>query len=814
LSSDNSYFVKLSAAIAFLSISLIAFELILIRILSIVQWYHFAYMVISVALLGFGAAGTFIAVFKESLIEKTEILLPWLMVLTSLLMSISVTISQTSLFSFDSYKLFSDFSHIWKLIATYMIFFPPFFFGALAIGLAFVKYVKRVGTLYSANMIGSGIGGLLVVLLMWWFFPQKLPAVVSTLAFFAAVIIVPQKLRAGFSLVVAAAVALLSFFYISSPSLNISEYKSISKTLNLPGSKIVKTECSPYGTIEIVSSNHLRYAPGLSIKYPGMISVNNAAFNNGDWLGPLISLQNDSVNYLAYSTEMLPYIISKRKDVLVLNSGTGRQVSTALYNNAQRVVAVEPNKALLELLTGDFATEVGAIYKKPGVQIRNISPRTFLLAPHPKFDLVTLPVISSFGGTSGLFALQEEYLLTKEAFEEMWGSLKDDGAISINTWIDYPYRNPLKLISTLAEVIDEHGIKNVSKHIAAIKNWNTISIIVKRSQITIEETEKIRTFCAEMNFDPVILPDLKIKERERFNKLQDDTFYRMIDKILTSEAERKSVYSNYSFNIKPATDDQPYYSQFLQFKSIPLLAELFGNNAVPFFEVGYILLYLTFFQILFISIILIIIPLFKLGWKGENPPSLKRFERAGRSWTFLYFCGLGIGYMFVEIVLIQKFTLYFGNVIYSTAAVVCLMLISSGFGSWFSQNLYAKPSRIVGVTALIILSLIIYLIFLTPIIKTTIAFTLIAKIFFATFLIAPPAFIMGVPFPLGLRLLSERNESTEGVQVPWAWGINGLFSVISVVLATIVAIELGFIWVMIIAAGAYSLSLLVNLRSA
>jgi predicted membrane-bound spermidine synthase len=180
----------------------------------------------------------------------------------------------------------------------------------------------------------------------------------------------------------------------------------------------------------------------------------------------------------------------------------------------------------------------------------------------------------------------------------------------------------------------------------------------------------------------------------------------------------------------------------------------------------------------------------------------------------LYFCGLGIGYMFVEIVLIQKFTLYFGNVIYSTAAVVCLMLISSGFGSWFSQNLYAKPSRIVGVTALIILSLIIYLIFLTPIIKTTIAFTLIAKIFFATFLIAPPAFIMGVPFPLGLRLLSERNESTEGVQVPWAWGINGLFSVISVVLATIVAIELGFIWVMIIAAGAYSLSLLVNLRSA
>ncbi len=504
---------------------------------------------------------------------------------------------------------------------------------------------------------------------------------------------------------------------------------------------------------------------------------------------------------MPYSTELLPYIFSNNKDVLVLNSGTGREANLAAFNNAQRVVAVEPNKALLELLTKNFDKDFEAIYNKPNVLVRNISPRTYLLAPHSKFDLITLPVISSFGGTSGLFALQEEYLLTKESFGEMWRSLKDDGMISINTWIDYPYRNPLKIIATLAEVIEEHGIQDISEHIAAIKNWNIISIITKRSHITIEETEKIRTFCKEMNFDPVLLPDLKDGERDRFNKLQDKSFYRMIDKILSSKNERESVYSNYSFNIKPATDNQPYFSQFLQFKSIPLLAELFGSNAVPFFEVGYILLYITFLQILLISFILIIIPLFKFGWKGKN-----------RSWTFFYFSGLGIGYMFIEIVLIQKFTLYFGNVIYSAAAVVSLMLISSGFGSWFSQSLYAKPSRIIGVNIFIIFSLIIYLIFLSPILSTTIAFTLTTKILFTTFLIAPPAFIMGMPFPLGLRLLALRNESDGSGQVPWAWGINGLFSVISVVLATLVAIELGFAWVMILAITAYCLSLSVNLK--
>jgi hypothetical protein len=141
------------------------------------------------------------------------------------------------------------------------------------------------------------------------------------------------------------------------------------------------------------------------------------------------------------------------------------------------------------------------------------------------------------------------------------------------------------------------------------------------------------------------------------------------------------------------------------------------------------------------------------------------------------------------------------------------MLISSGLGSWFSQSLYAKTSRVIGVTIFIIFSLIIYLIFLSPILSTTIAFTLTTKILFTTFIITPPAFIMGMPFPLGLRLLAERNESVSGGQIPWAWGINGLFSVISVVLATIIAIELGFTWVMIFAVAAYCLSLSVNLKS-
>jgi hypothetical protein len=754
-------------------------------------------MIISIALLGFGAAGTFISLFRNPLLKNIASLLPVFMILSGLLMALSVSVSQSELFRFDSYKLFFDFSNVWQLVLSYLVFFLPFFFGALSIGLIFVKYVKNIGTLYFANMFGSGIGGLAAVMIMWFLMPEKLPALISFLACFAGLLIVPQKLRSGFSIIISFVIAALVYLYINPGELHLSEYKPLSKTLNLPDSKIVRKKSSPYGLIDVVQSSHIRYAPGLSIKFPGTISLNNAVFNNGNLYGVLVPLGKDSINYFKHTTEYFPYLITKREDVLILGSGTGRLITSAIQSNASTITAVEQNKAVTKLLMKELGGEVDSVFNRKEVILQNISPRTFLLKTSFKFDLISLPVIGAFGGSSGLFSLQEQYDLTKEAFNEMLGRLNNDGVISVSTWMDYPYRKPLKILSTIAEMLYDRGIKNADEFIAAIKNWNTITFAIKRTPFKEEEIKIIREFCNKMNFDPVILPGIKADEREKYNKLQDKSIYSSLDRILASPEEREKLYSEYPFNIKPAVDDKPYFSQFLKWKSISQLSEFFGNQSVPFFEVGYILLYLTFIQIVIFALILIILPLVKIGLKGGR-----------KSWALVYFSGLGTGYMFIEIIFIQRFTLYFGNVIYAAAAVVSLMLISSGFGSLVSQKLQAKSNRLVGIIFIIIISLIIYAIFLSSLLKTTIVFTLPIKIIFTTLLIAPPTFFMGMPFPLGLRLLSERNDS----QIPWAWGINGLFSVISVVLATIIAIELGFIWVMICAAAAYGLSLSVNLK--
>jgi len=788
---------RLSASVLLLSTALISYQLLLIQILSIVQWYHFAYMIISVALLGFGAAGTFLSIFQKRMQNHFDSIYPFLLAVTSLLMAVSVGFSQTEFLYFDSYRLFSDMTEVWKIIAVYLIFFLPFFSGALAIGLVFMKNIEKIGFFYFANMTGSGIGGITAVVLMWFLFPEKLQALIAAIVLLASLISFSKEFRYGITLFIALTAAVILYVFVNPPALRFSEYKSLSRTLNLPQTKIISNTSSPYGMLHLVSSEYLRYAPGLSITYPDQVVVNNAAFNNGEWTGPLIRFNNKSV--FRSSTEYLPYVIGKKNNVLVLNAGTGRHIKYALDEGAVSITAVEPDKELLGLLTKYYADMVDSVYNHPNVHIKNIYPRGYLLSAASKFDLIRLPVIDAFGGTSGLYALQEQYQLTREAFGEMFSMLTDNGVICISTWIDYPYKNPLKIIATIADALYEKGIENISSRTAAVKNWNTLTIIVKRNFFEQTEIDSIYSYCRRMKFDPVILPGIGKEERDFYNKLQDKSFYAYIDQLFESNEKREKFYSDYLFNIRPADDNKPYYSQFLKWKSISKLSDSFGNQLVPFFEAGYILLYTTFFQIIIIAFILIILPLFIIGWKGKNKPR-----------TLFYFSGLGLGYMFIEIVLIQKFTLYFGNVIYSAAAVVSLMLTASGLGSLVSQKAEVLRSKLTWILFFITGSLILYSLILTPLLKITIVLSLPVKIVIASLLIGPAAFFMGMPFPLGLRMVSSKIESAG--ETAWAWGINGVFSVTGAVLATVIALELGFIWVMVFAAAAYMMALIANVR--
>ncbi|ESU20404.1 hypothetical protein FEDK69T_29220 [Flavobacterium enshiense DK69] len=788
-----NYPSRLLAATGLLSIALIAYQIAIIQVLSFTQWHHYAYMVISIALLGFGASGTFLSLKRDVLLRQSKTLLPFLMILSGVLMLLPLWVGNSDMVRFDSYLLFVERKQWFALVINYLLYFLPFFCGALALGIIFIGNVSQIGKYYFSNLLGSGIGAVIAALLAWYFVPASLPAVVSMIAIAAGIILFTKDIHKLMIVFAATATAICSFRIFYPVTLVASEYKSLSRTLNLPNATISLEKASPYGLVQVVSADALRYAPGLSLSFTGEVPVKKAVFNNGDWYGPLISWSvKDTFHLLDYTTSALPYELKKINNVLTLHSGTGMFVSHALRRNASFIDAVEPHSAISDLLTHELASDNDSLFYNTAVHLHTIEPRTFLTFTKNKYNLIQFPIIGDFGGTSGLHATREEYILTKEAFLQMWNLLDNDGMVCITAWMDYPFRNPLKIASTIAEVMDEIKIANPEMHLAAVRNWGTITFILKKSSLTEIETGRIRKFCDRYYFDPVLLPDISKDERTKYNGMSDPTYFKFIDQILSDKAKREEFYTEYDFQLQPATDNKPYFSQFLRLKSLPKLSALFGSDSVPFIELGFIILLLTVVQISLLAIVLIILPLFKIGWKGKS-----------RNWTFLYFSCIGIGYMFLEIVFMQKFILFLGNPVYAATLVIGIMMLGSGIGSLVSSYYPINRHTLKFILLMIVSLLLLYSFFLPSLLENILGLAAFQRISVLITLVIIPSFIMGFPFPIGLKLLSHIEEKN----VPWAWGVNGCMSVISASLAALIAIEAGFMTVIILASFAYGVSL-------
>ena len=786
---------RIYLSLGLLSASLIAFQLALMQLISAVQWNHFAYMVISIALLGFGASGTLLAFTRKWFERHIEFALYMLMILTGVAMSGIILFSSALFGKFDTYLIFVDFSNVKYLFLSYFSFFIPFFLGALAIGLIYTQYVSRIGTMYFADLLGSGVGGIFLLALLWVFYPAQLPAVVAILPIVAGILIIP---KAWFKRLIAPSLLLLLlpvYLVIFPSELPVSQFKGISGALNMPESEIYIESKSPYGHIQVVKAPSFRNAPGLSLSFTGDIPVGDIVYCNGNWFGPLTDrTKSNETHFLAYTTHNLAYVVSKPTDVLILDGKTGLHAHHALWSGAERVTLVEENKKALSLLKNELATKNGFLFSNQKLKSVNSHSRSFLLAESSHYDLVVLPPIESFGGSSGVNALEEQYLMTLDGMSEVWRHLSDSGMIEITSWMDYPVRNPLKVLATLVETLERNGYKEIEQHLVAIRSWGTISFVLKKTPFNADEIVRIRDFCVQMYFDPVLLPGIVAAERSVFNHLEDSSFFNYTDQIVSSE--REAFYKNYDFNITPATDNKPYFSQFLKFSRLNKLRHLFGQGAVPFLEIGYFITLLTFIQIILIAFILIVFPLFFTQWSGK-----------GKVYTLLHFSGIGIGFMFVEIIFIQQFILYFGNPVIAASAVLTGILISSGIGSLMSSKLTNSSKSISVVLSLVIIFILLYAFVLTPLLRASIGLPFILKILFSILLISPVAFFMGMPFPIGLKHLDGHNNTL----IPWAWGVNGCFSVISTVLATIIAVEAGFLWVMLLASMAYGIALVANI---
>lgn len=781
-----------SSALALLSCAVIGTQLVVMQLLSFLQWHHFAFMIISVALAGFGLSGTLLALSRDWFLRKAEGLAPLLMLACAATTAALPRLLQSDPVGFDSYRLFIERSQAGSLVLTYLVLLLPFLSGGLAIGLAFIREPQQIGTLYFWNLFGSASGTLLALVLMHWYGPERILPLLGLLPLSAGILVAASKRRiAPWGIVVAVGCALSAAY---PPHLFPSEYKSLSRALTLPGAEVLLEQPGPQGILHAVRAPALRYAPGVSLRYAGPVPGGLALFVNGEPAGPLLhSLDSTSTGILDHTTLAAAYEVRPRNRVLVLQGGTGMLAAHALSRGAKHVTLVEPHSGIVNLMKRAFAERTDSLYFHPSVTVVNDEPRTFLLTDTARYDLIILPTLDAFGGTSGAYAMQEQYGLTREAFIAMFRRLTPGGTISASSWMDEPPRNSLRLLATLAEVADFETGGGPEQYIISVRSWGMITYLLFRSPVTEEAVRLIRNFAARMDFDPAILPGITSVERTRHNSVSGPLFFASVDRILSSD--RRSLYGEYDFDIAPVADDRPYFSQFLRGASLRRILDVFGVHTFPFLELGYCIVVLTAVQILVAALILVLLPVLRGCVRGPRT-----------YWTLVHFSGIGLGFICVEIAFIQKCVLFLGHPVYAAAAALGGMLLGAGAGSALSGRmrggrltLAISTAAVAGVIGLAYLGLV-------PLLSLTATASSMQGLVVSSLLLAVAAVPLGLPFPLGLRSLASTNEAL----LPWAWGVNGSASVLGTAIATLVGVHSGFTAVLLLAVGAYLIAALAS----
>ena len=767
--------------------------------LSIVQWHHFAYMIISLALLGYGASGTFIATAKRLLQPRFEFFFS----LSSLLFSVTMV----ACFVFGQRVPFNALEIVWNprqyfyLAVTYLVFFVPFFFAACCIGLAFTCRQSCISRIYFFDLLGAGLGAMLIVGALFLLWPQDTVIVLAIIALLASASmgLMSTARKPLLAMQLACLVALLFGLPQGWLDMRISEYKGLNQAMQVVGSKVLMVSSSPLGLLTVVESPRIpfRYAPGLSFKTSFEPPEQLAVFTDGDSMTAITRFDGnlDALGYMGDVTAALPYALLEAPHVLILGAGGGADVLLALYNGAGSIDAVELNPQMTNLVTDTYADFAGHLYDDERITVHTQEARGFVARSKNQYDLIQVALLDSFTASgSGVQALNESYLYTVEAIQQYMKHTAPGGMLAITRWLKLPPRDNLKLVATVVEALQETGIGEPGRQLAMIRSWNTSTLLVKKGEFSADDIAVIREFARSHSFDTAFYPSMPAHAANRFNLLDQAFLYDGITALLGKDAD--DFVERYKFHVAPATDDKPYFFHFFKWSAMPEVMALRKRGGASLIEWSYLILIATIVQAAVAGVLLILLPLSRI--KRSWPPGTG--TRMGS-----YFFLLGLAFLFVEMAFIQKFILFLSHPLYAIAVVLSGFLVFAGFGSAFSAQLARRVEQSdrspvsIAVAGISIIALL-YMALLPMLFQQLMGLADSVKMGLSILLIAPLAFCMGMPFPVGLNRVAISVPDF----IPWAWGINGFASVMGASLATLLAIEFGFTVVVLFALGFYA----------
>lgn len=779
-------------AVAFLSASTLAYEILLVRVFAIEQFYHFAYMAIGVAMLGFGASGTLVALARPQQ-ERAARWFVWAAVLTPVaLIASAALVHQVPL---DATLLPWDDGQWPRLALVYLVLALPFGVGALAVLLALTLEPQRTGWIYGASFLGAGLGAALAMAILWIVFPVRalaVPALVASLGAIAAAAVATTgrtlvRSCAWGTLLVSAAVFVEPLW-----RLNVTPYKGLPQVEAFPESRRVAERTSPLGWVVAVDASAFRHAPGLSLAYGGAFPRQTALFVDAEIAGAVSDWGGEAAAraILDWLPSTLPYALGERREVVVVGAGGGLEVWNALAHGAQRVKALELNPELVRLGLWLDSAAVRAPHADR-VEWAIGDARSYVAGSRERFDLITVGAGRGFGtSAAGVHALNEDFLHTEEAYVSYLERLSDDGVLAITRWLTVPPRENVRVILTAAEALRRHAPGALAGGLVVARSWATGTVLVKPSGFSSQDVERLAAWAEARRFDLDWYPGVDVPAT-RFNVMDEPVLYRAAAAAVAGSDSAARFAAAYPFDVTVADDARPYPHHFLRGRSLGSFLAGGRGSWLPFAEWGYIALLATLIQSVVVAGLLMLVP------------AAIRARGSGRtSWLRLvgYFSAIGLAYLAAEVAAIQQFNLLLGHPVYAVAAVLTAFLICSGMGSAWSDRRPATRGWVVGAVLAGMLVLCAGLLLaLIHLLQPTL---LLLRAAVAVVVLAPLAFLMGTPFPLGLRFLAGVDTGA----VAWAWAANGFSSVVATPLAALIALEAGSQVLFLSAAAAYALA--------
>ena len=778
--------------LALVSGGVLALQITFTRIFSLMIWHHFTYLVIGVALLGGGAAGAFLAAHQwdgPTLKRRLGLL--------ALSFSLAGLINLAAI-RFVAIDPLRAAQLAWTVVGLAIYFaclFTTFFTGGLTIAAAFSGWSTSAHKLYFADMLGAGIATIGILAVIERLGGPASIVLIAVLGVVAAVLFgieLPRRRRWVLPVTVLGQLTLLIALLLHPLALPVPGSKELGWAMRAQGTGPEYTRWDPVGRVDVM--------PEIVITEPMIVGAVSSAYaleGRPELPLRLVTIDGTSMTgmyrfdgsdedlqrfrFLDHAVISAVYQLGiENPKTLKIGVGGGLDILLARLYGASAITAIELNPSIVELLTGPYADYTGRLAEHPGTRLIVAEGRSFLSRTEEQYDIIQGIGLDNLAALSGgAYVLAESYIYTVESLEQSFKALSPRGVFSWTRDVNTPPREMLRLTGLAAEALRRMGVERPGDHIAIVANESgqNATLLVSRAPFTAAQMDRLRAWAAANRFsmlqDPLVLLDNAF------------THYLYAD-------DPRAFERAYTFNIFPVTDDNPFFYNYFKWSNLHFNATYEGR--LNRFPIGNLILLTLFTLSVATAILFIVTPLVRYKRDGLRTSSAMP--------VLTYFSLLGAGYIFVQIVLIQRFTLFIGYPVHAVTTTIASMLAFSALGSLLGRRILHGAHHLQMVLVLVAGLILAYMLALPLIFGALLRLSDLERIVASVLLMAPLGTVMGMPFPTGLRQLGARAPQL----VPWAWGMNGVFSVVGSVVVILVSMVSGFTVALACGAVCYTLA--------